>query len=67
MSQLAKEKWKITYLSSVPKLFDVIFCGKHLVIVVSLLIHLMRDKVKKLRDLGVIENKNIAHPSSCSI
>ena len=34
-------------------LFDVIFGGRHLVIVVSPLINLMRDQVRKLRDLGV--------------
>ena len=38
---------------ALPKLFDEKFGGKHVVIVVSSLINLMRDQVKKLRDLGV--------------
>ena len=36
---------------ALPKLFNVIFGVRHLVIVVSPLINLMRDQVKKLRDL----------------
>ena len=38
---------------ALPKLFNATFGGRHLVIVVSPLINLMRDQVRKLRDLGV--------------